>query len=528
MIHQLLRRGDDPEDIVAIILNRSNRISEHCYDQSKPETYARRQVEKAARDRAKAPSGKPAKDTLVELAADAELSHTPEGKAFADFVIRGHRETWPVRSKGFKQWLGYRYYVATKSAPNSEALQAALGVIEARARYDAPERGVALRVTELDGRVYIDLCNENWQAIEIDEDDWRIVDEPPVCFRRASGMLPLPIPKHGGQIETLRQYLNLGAEDKEATERKFTLTVSWLLACLRPQGPYPVLVLAGEQGTAKSTFAAVSRAFIDPNVSALRALPREGHDLFIAANNGWLLAFDNISTLPDWLSDTFCQLSTGGGFSVRQLYTDADEMLFAAMRPIILNGIEDFAGRPDLADRSLFLVLEPIAESDRQSEQKFWEAFEKDRPAILGALLDRVVHGLRHLPSVTLERTPRMADFARWATACELQPGAFMKAYEQNRDQAVETVLDFDIIAAAVQAFAAKQSQPWTGTATQLLNALTVEVGETAARAKEWPKTPKALSGRLRRAAPFLRKAGVRLSFERSMATRTLTLQPAE
>lgn len=111
-------------------------------------------------------------------------------------------------------------------------------------------------------------------------------------------------------------------------------------------------MLAGEQGSAKSTFSAVLRKLLDPNCAPLRALPREDRDLFIAANNGHVLTFDNVSGLPGWISDTLCRLATGDGFAVRQLYTDQDEVLFDAARPVILNGIEDMVTRPDLADRA--------------------------------------------------------------------------------------------------------------------------------------------------------------------------------
>jgi hypothetical protein len=127
-------------------------------------------------------------------------------------------------------------------------------------------------------------------------------------------------------------------------------------------GPYPVIVLSSEQGSAKSTFSAILRALLDPDTAPLRALPREDRDLFIAASNGHVLAFDNVSGLPAWISDTLCRLATGGGFAVRQLYTDRDEVLFDAARPVILNGIEDIVTRPDLADRAVFLTLEPIQE----------------------------------------------------------------------------------------------------------------------------------------------------------------------
>jgi hypothetical protein len=108
---------------------------------------------------------------------------------------------------------------------------------------------------------------------------------------------------------------------------------------------------------------------LPPNVAADR---REDRDLFIAASNGHVLAFDNVSGLPAWISDTLCRLATGGGFAVRQLYSDQDEVLFDAARPVILNGIEDIVTRPDLADRALFLTLEPIAEERRRPEQELW------------------------------------------------------------------------------------------------------------------------------------------------------------
>jgi hypothetical protein len=480
-----------------------------------------------------AKSKRPAKDILIELAQAADLFHTADQTPFADFVVNGHRETWPVRSKGFKRWLGRRYYEATTSAPNADAMQAALGIIEAQAHWDAPERNVATRVAGLNECIYIDLCNADWQAIEVDADGWRIIDEPPVRFRRAPGMLPLPMPKSGGKIGALRPYLNLTVADTADDEDdKFVLIVSVLASYLRPQGPYPVLALAGEQGTCKSTLAALIRALIDPNASTLRALPREDRDLFIAASNGWVLSFDNISRLPDWISDTLCRLATGGGFATRALYTDDDERLFSAMRPIVLNGIEDVVGRPDLADRSVFMTLAPIAEGSRKAEKELWASFEKDRPAILGALLDMVAHGLEQLPSVKLKRLPRMADFARWGTACEgaaFEPGSFMAAYDRNRQSAVETVLEADIVATALRAFLAKKAiTEWTGTATDLLRGLGDHTAETVTRTKEWPKTANALSGRLRRAATFLRKVGIVVSFHREPGERSITVTTAE
>ncbi len=456
-------------------------------------------------------------DILIDLAQSAELFHTPDGTGFADLDINGHRETWPIRAKGFRRWLARRFFEATQGAPSSEALQSALNVIEAKAHFDAPERIVHIRVGGLDGRLYLDLGDETWRAVEIDATGWRVIDNPPVRFRRAAGMQPLPMPVPGGSIETLRSFLNV------QSDTDFVLVVAWALACLRNRGPYPVIVLSGEQGSAKSTFSAILRALLDPNTAPLRALPREDRDLFIAASNGHVLAFDNVSGLPAWISDTLCRLATGGGFAVRQLYTDQDEVLFDAARPVILNGIEDIVTRPDLADRAVFLTLEPIPEERRRPEAELWAAFEAERPRILGVLLDAVVEGLKRLPETRLEKLPRMADFALWATACEtaLWPaGTFWSAYCGNRDEAVEGVIDADPIAAAVRAVMATRTE-WTGTASDLLGALAEVAGERVAKSKTWPDSPRALAGRLRRAATFLRKIGIEIGFEREGRART-------
>jgi len=460
-------------------------------------------------------------DILIGLVGEAGLFHAADGTGYADLWIDGHRETWPIRSKGFTRWLARKFFEETEGAPSSQAMQSAMNVIEARAQFDGPQRVVNIRVAELCDKLYLDLADDAWRAVEIDEGGWCIVDEPPVRFRRAAGMQPLPAPVAGGSVETLRPFLNVGSDND------FVLIVAWALAVLRDKGPYPTVVLSGEQGSAKSTFSAILRALLDPNTAPLRALPREDRDLFIAANNGHVLTFDNVSRLPVWISDTLCRLATGGGFAVRQLYTDQDEVLFDATRPVVLNGIEDIITRPDLADRALFLRLEPIPEERRRPEKELRAEFDKARPEILGALLDAVSLGLRQLPDTRLEKLPRMADFELWATACEgalWQEGTFSRAYADNRDDAIDSVIEADPVASAVCSLMGSQTE-WTGTASNLLGALAGVVSETVSRAKMWPATAQVLSGRLRRAATFLRKVGIDITFEREGRARTRTIR---
>jgi hypothetical protein len=449
-------------------------------------------------------------DALIELASGAVLFHTPDGNAYADVTVNGHRETYRVRSKKFKLWLGRRFYLAREGAPSSEAMNSALGVIEARAIFDGPEHKVNIRVGGRDGKFYIDLADDHWRTIEIDADGWRLIASPPVRFQRVFGMLPLPEPVPGGSIETLRPLLNV---DRDG----FVLIVAWLLAALRPNGPYPILNFVGEQGAAKSSVTELVRALVDPNTAMLRALPREDRDLFIAATNAHVQTFDNISTIPNWISDTLCRLATGGGFATRQLFTDDAEMLFDAMRPVILNGIEDVATRPDLVDRTLMMSLRNIENEKRREIAELKATFENDRAAILGSLFDAVAHGLSRIDQVNVSCLPRMADFFVWASACETafwEAGTFARAYEANTNNAVSLTIEADLVASAVQTFMASH-KVWEGKTSDLLGALSLFVTEQQRRSKGWPTQPNHLSGRLRRAAQSLRKVGILVTQDR-------------
>jgi hypothetical protein len=234
---------------------------------------------------------------LNEMILCEELFHTPTGVAFADFITDGHRETWPIRSKHLRNWLRRCYYKTTGAAVGAAVIGSALDLLEARAQFDAPERAVNMRVAEHAGRLYLDLADEHWRAVAIGPDGWRVLGCPPVRFRRSPGMLSLPAPERGGSIEILRPFLNL------SNQNEFVLVVAWLLAALLPDGPYPLLAISGEQGSAKTILSKILRALIDPNVAPVRALSREERELMIAANNGHLLAFDNLSGLPTWLSE---------------------------------------------------------------------------------------------------------------------------------------------------------------------------------------------------------------------------------
>src|SRR5262249_30016053 len=154
-------------------------------------------------------------------------------------------------------------------------------------------------------------------------------------------------------------------------------------------------------------------------VALLRAQPKEVRDLVITVNNAWILGFDNLSWLPDWLSDAMCRLRMGEGFATRSLYENDQESIFCGSRPITVNGIGEVITKGDLLDRALLITCPPISEKRRKTEEEFWYEFATAHGRLLGAVLDAVSLGIKRLSGVVLDSHPRMADFAKWAVACE-------------------------------------------------------------------------------------------------------------
>ena len=459
--------------------------------------------------------------TLVSLAASAEKFHDGGGEAYARIDQDGHREVWRIGSKAFKNWLQRKYWMATNTAPNSQALQDAIGVLRGQACYEGPLRETAVRISGTDDCIWIDLANEEWQAIRIDANGWQVVDNPDVTFLRPRGVLPLPTPVRGGSLDELREFINV------SDDADFMLIIAWLVAALRPRGPYPVLSINGEQGSAKTTLCRIVRSLIDPNKAGLRSAPKDERDLMIAGSNGHIVALENLSKIPDWLSDALCRLSTGGGFGTRELFSDGEEKLFEGQRPVLLNGITELCTRSDLLDRAICVSLSAIPENKRTTESALWARFESIRGRILGALLDAVSHACAAQAEVRLTSLPRMADFATWVVAAEpalpWKPGAFLCAYQGNRAIANESAIESSILSGPLFSFMEGRNA-WEGTATDLKSALEQEADERVVKSKDWPKKAHFLSGEIKRIAPNLRRSGLDVEFGKESGKRFIRI----
>jgi hypothetical protein len=492
---------------------------------------------------------------IIYARGAAQFFHNGEREGFASITNEGHRENYEIDSPRFKLWVRHEFWRREKERLEAAALEQegalhegpvraempavvrdrdlndAIRQLESIALFEGRQQEVYIRTAGYGDKIYIDTGDDEWRAIEILPEGWQIVagDKIPVSFIRPKGLLamPEPVPSGEGSLDALTELLNLG-EGVEG-ERNRTLVLAWLTHAFLPLGPYPVLTLTGPQGAAKSHALRILRGLVDPSVAPGSTKPKNEHDAYIDAAANWVMAYDNLPTVPPWLSNVLCDISTGGGFRTRTLYTNRDQEIFRDKRPIILAGIGNVATRPDLLDRALIIHLPRIDPKQRKLEKVLSRQLLDAQPQILSALLDGVVAGLRNLPGVVLEGKPRMADFAHWGVATEKALGAgeggFMEAHEGARQDAVGTALEAWALADTFMKFAAQydRDNPWEGTATELLTKLNdLVTDEDMKRAREWPKSAGALTGQLNALVPDLLESWISVSSTRTKAKRIL------
>jgi hypothetical protein len=462
---------------------------------------------------------------LLKLVEDAELFVTEDGTAYISLVVADHQETHPITSGALASLLRYLYYGSHKRVLGRGTVENVISTIKAQALFGGQQKRVYLRVGRFGDTLLLDLANNRWECIAISAKGWWIEKKPPVRFRRSEGMLPLPYPAREGDGEDLfMRMINVRSLDD------LILIEAWLLGTLYPEGPYPVLVFNSDSGTAKSTQSRILRGLIDPNIVPLHAIPKDERDLLISATNSHVLAYDNISYIANWHSNAFCRLSTGGGLSTRRLYTDDEEKLLRAQRPVILNGVEQLVRRHDLLDRAIVIPLPRIPDHRRVPEERIWTEFDRYHPRVLGWLLDILSASLLARADLAPPSLPRMADFVIRALSADDAMGwpsdRFIRAFTLNRQQSHEGALGSSAIADHLRAIGA-----WKGTATKLLRCLNNLAGDREQRAKSWPGSARALARELRRIAPSLLMVGLRVTFTKKGGgnrDRMIELEPSE
>ncbi len=445
---------------------------------------------------------------VAKLAEEAglELYRSNAGEAI---VASPDGAAYPIRGAAVRRDLSQLVYRQLGRPMKAIEFDEILPVLEATAINDGKTMATAVRYLFTEEAGYLDLANGSGQVIKITKDGWHPIaaKDAPVRFARPDGTEPLPMPVHGGAISELRPLLNV------SSDAEWALVVAFLLGCLGPP-PYTGLFVNGPQSSAKSSLCRFVRKVLDPRRGGLRRPPNRESDLGPAIERNFILALDNVSEIKPWLADNLCTISTGGAIATRRLYTDSDEVIVEASRPILANGIPDLTDRPDLQDRVVCIRLAPLQPGARRTEAELEEQFASVHPRVLGAFLDAAVVAMRDHRTCVTTAEVRNIDAHRWCVAAEahfgVPSGTLEAAMTESRADAAAEAIESSSVATALIKLLSTKGTKFVGTQTQLLTELEMVSGR---RLQDWPANPRALRGQLNRLEAALSAVGVRVCF---------------
>ncbi len=434
-----------------------------------------------------------------------ELFHDENKDVFARDRATG--EVRNLDTRQFRDALVAGFYSDSGKAPREQSVREALSTLAGLGRFQGDCQEVHRRTAGAAGAAgdyFLDLAGPgSSRAVRIRPGKWEIVESSEAMFVRPESMQPIPAPVPGGSIEQLWHVANIPRDSR-------LLALAWLIECLRPDTPYPVLELLGEQGSAKSTTQTALRQLIDPNSCPLRSAPKSAEDLFISARVCAVVSLENVSHLPAATQDAMCVLATGGGFAKRKLYSDAEESVISVKRPVVLNGISAAVTAQDLVDRTI--TIETPVISERLEVTDLWREYEAERPCLLGALLDIFAKALELVPQMHIpaDERPRLIEFARLgmavAAAAGHEPEDFLHEFNSSRQESLARTIDASPVAAAVVELVEARPQGVTASVKEIL--LILEQYRPTG-CDSWPRSAKGLGDALRRAAPALRQIGI-------------------
>lgn len=443
-----------------------------------------------------------ASQLVAYVEARVELFHDENKDVFARDRSTG--EVRRIDGRQFRDWLVASFYRDAGKSARDQSVREALSTLAGLGRFNGECLPVHIRVAGAAGRYYLDLAEPGQsRAICIEPGRWFIVESPEAMFTRPEALQPLPTPITGGPIEPLWRIANIPEDQR-------LLVLAWLVECLRPDTPFPLIELMGEQGTAKSTTHTALRRLLDPNACDLRSAPKSAEDVFVGAGASWIVCYENVSHLSPPIQDALCTVATGGGYAKRKLFTDADESIINVKRPVGINGISAAVTAQDLIDRTISIEMPVVKE--RVEVTGLRQAYEAERGLLLGALLDIAAKALGLLPSMRLPAgdKPRLVEFALLGMAVAEAVGqpatAFMAQFTASRQESIARTIDASPVAGAVLEWFERNPRGKRASAKSLMSEME-QYRPTYCDA--WPKSAKGFADALRRAAPALRQLGV-------------------
>jgi len=458
-------------------------------------------------------------DKLIGIGLDATeefIVDSVTDDVFAVVEGGGHLETRPLEGNFMRDFLASEFYERERKGVSETAVRSAINTLRGFARRNADARELFVRVGEHDGSIYYDLCDDKWRAVEISEDGWKVVEDPPSIFMRWGHQEEQVEPSEDGDMELFRGFLTL-------SEKDWKVIKPIIPTMLVLDFPHFILVFKGAHGSTKSFAMRLIRDLVDPSSVGLLAEPKTPDDAIVTLSSTYVGFFDNLQELDDWFIDILCRASTGEGYMKRELYTDREQAPFAYRRCVGFNTIASLPSRADLLDRSVIFELESIDDSERKSEETLLSDFREKKPKILAGMFDALSEAIKIRPHVKREieeseklRTPRMADAAVWAESVARAMGydkwEWLSLYNEKVGQKETFVLERNPIGMAVIALM-RDRRKYESSPKKLLEKLeeVAEENEIDTKHEKWPKNARWLTSRLEEVEADLSKYGIEI-----------------
>lgn len=455
-------------------------------------------------------------DKAIQLAEKkATFFHDTTDKGYAAVEIEGRQEVLKINSRRFEQWINHQFWKSESETLSNETLSTIASNLSGRALFEGEEIELNNRTAWKEDVLWYDLADENNKAVEITQEGWEI-KKPPILFERHQHQKKQVEPqKDETELEELFSILNPGLDGDQKLLFKTQLVANFI-----PDFPHPILCPHGPQGSGKTFTCEIIRDLIDPSELETLQYTTNLKQLTQKVSHHWFVPFDNITNLPQKVSDFLCRAVTGQGFSKRELYTDDSDIIYSFQRPIALNGINTVPQKADLLDRTILYELERIPKEDRKTEEELWRKLEESKPQLLGRIFDVISQAMGIKEDVELDWKPRMADFAEWGEAIAQAMGhkeyEFLRAYQENIDDSNVEAVQAHVFGNAILSFMDDKSK-WEGTASELLEELekTAEEENINTNQKNWPGGPNIVTRRLNEVKPNLKELGLEVNKDR-------------
>ena len=482
---------------------------------------------------------------LIKLAlANSTLFKDEFNSPHALVKIKDYYEVLPVEATKFKRYLSKLYYDSedgnNKKIAGTEVLNSVVHHLQADAEFDGKTIPLHLRTawanSDTKDAIYYDMSDEKRRCIKVTKDGWKIVDNQiEVLFKRYNHLKPQVEPT----IRTTTTITKLDDTDdidskmfdvfttlfnvKKKDQNNTLLLKCYIISLFIPDIPKPVLVLHGEQGGAKSTFQELIKMLVDPSTTQTFTFPRDSNEFIQQLSHNYIVYYDNVSVIQDWVSDLLCRAVTGSSFSKRALWTNDEDFYYNFKRNLGINGIDLAATKADLLDRSILMETDRIDKAERIKIQKIWDKFNEIKPQVLGYIFDILAKVLRYKEQHGEIDFPgglnRMADWEEYAEIISrcmgIADGEFQRVYAENIGIQVDEAIASSPLSMTVIELMSDKTTTWTGTPTQLFETLN-EIAETklkinTSKIKIWPKSASYLSRRLNSIRTNLREKGIEI-----------------